>query len=317
MVIQEQRQDGTELDRAAPLRLSQGVLNLLASCPRKFQHLYIEQLSAYPLPEQQERLIAGSRFHALVQQWQLGLPVLPLAESDRQLQQWFTDFVAAAPDILGPDILAPERQDANSTTTRQSEHARTLAFEGYLLTVIYDLLILRPDAARILDWKTYPRPQNPQTLRQNWQTRLYLFMLAATSDYAPEQIAMTYWFFQTAPAAPGTAPAAPGTAPDSASRRYQIPYDRRQHEQTRADLRQLLHQLNHWLAAYQTGIAFPQVGRESPECQRCSFAWRCDRATRNGPSASPSAAAAGPPSEPSEFLVPFFPNLADIPEIPL
>jgi PD-(D/E)XK nuclease superfamily len=273
-----------------PIRLSQGLLSLLATCPRKFQHLYIEQLSPYTLPDVQMRMTAGSQFHALLQQWQMGLPVEPLAASDRQLAQWFTTFIAAVPEILGPDV----------DTLRSSEQPRTLEFEGYLLTVVYDLLVLGAAQAQILDWKTYARPENPQYLRLHWQTRLYLFVLVETSPYPPEQVAMVYWFFQASQPQVSQPQASQSTDPGQ-SQRFSIAYDRRQHEQTRADLSRLLAQLNQMVARYQQGEAFPQVPVDSPECGRCSFAWRCDRASSDrapGQDQSPPAPF-NPPLDPA------------------
>jgi hypothetical protein len=129
--------------------LSQGQLNLLETCPRKFQHTYLEQLGTPISPEQQERLAWGSRFHLLMQQRELGLPVESLVEEDAQLQHWVTALVNAASDVLTP----------NPKTFRESEHCRTLYFQDYVLTVIYDLLIEDETNAQILDWKTYPVPQ--------------------------------------------------------------------------------------------------------------------------------------------------------------
>lgn len=241
------------------LRISQSQLNLLETCPRKFQQVYLEQLAAPTSPEQQERQMWGTRFHRLLQQWQLGLPVEPLVLADSQLHQWFTDFVNAAPQILTLDAAGGEIR-------QQSEHARTLEFHGYLLTVVYDLLLSDDRQAQILDWKTYPRPQTPRWLMQNWQTRLYPFVLAETSAYQPEQISMTYWFFQTS-----------GLEAESQPQSFRLTYDRTQHEQTRQDLSQLLTQLTHWLTRYQAGEPFPQVAQESTQCDSCSFASRCDR----------------------------------------
>lgn len=272
-------------DLPAPIRLSQGLLTLLATCPRKFQHLYIEQMNSYTLPDEQLRLMAGSQFHALLQQWQLGLPVEPLAASDRQLEQWFTTFIAGVPDILG---MAAD-------TARLSEQPRTLEFEGYLLTVVYDLLVLGAERAQILDWKTYARPENLQRLRQHWQTRLYLFVLVETSQYAPEQVTMVYWFF---PGAHSRGEASRSEASrDEAStqesinagqrQRFEIAYNHQQHEQTRADLSRLLSRLTDWVTRYQMGELFPQVVLGAAECGQCTFAWRCDRGGRDAARSEP------------------------------
>jgi hypothetical protein len=243
---------------AFPLRLSQGNLNLLSTCPRKFQHIYIEQLAAPNPPEQQEKLIQGNRFHLLMQQWQLGLSIEPFIQEDAQLQRWFTAFANAAPTILG-------MESDDGTVLGQSEHTRTLEFEGYLLTVVYDLLLSNPQQAKILDWKTYARPQNPRWLLENWQTRLYPFVLVETSDYLPEQISMTYWFFQ--------AQAEQATTPEAQS--FAIAYNSTKHEQTRQDLAHLLNQLTHWLERYQQGESFPHLPVRSKPCEACNFTLRC------------------------------------------
>ena len=254
--------------------LSQGHLKLLETCPRKFQHIYLEQLGTPVSPEQQERLTWGSRFHLLMQQRELGLPVESLVEEDAQLQHWVTALVNAASDVLTPD---PQ-------TFRESEHCRTLNFQGYLLTVIYDLLIEDEKSAKILDWKTYPQPQNRQWLATDWQTRLYLYVLAQTSDYAVEQISMTYWFVKSQP------------RPQS----LKFTYNAAQHEKTRQDLTTLLTQLTGWLQRYQDkGIDFPQVAESTGRCNECNFAVRCQRTSESSISSSRD----------------LLPNLADIQEV--
>lgn len=254
--------------------LSQGQLKLLETCPRKFQHLYLEQLGTPVSPEQQERLAWGSRFHLLMQQRELGLPVESLVEEDAQLQHWVTALVNAASDVLTPD---PQ-------TFRESEHCRTLNFQGYLLTVIYDLLIEDEKSAKILDWKTYPQPQNRQWLTTDWQTRLYLYVLAETSDYAAEQISMSYWFVKSQP------------RPQS----LKFTYNAAQHEKTRQDLTTLLTQLTGWLQRYQDkGIDFPQVAESTGRCSECNFAVRCQRTTESSINSSRD----------------LLPNLADIQEV--
>ena len=254
--------------------LSQGQLKLLETCPRKFQHIYIEQLGTPVSPEQQERLAWGSRFHLLMQQRELGLPVQPFVEEDARLQHWVTALVNAASDVLTP---APQ-------TFRESEHCRTLNFQGYLLTVIYDLLIEDEINAQILDWKTYPLPKNKTWLTKDWQTRLYLYVLAETSDYLPEQLSMTYWFVKSQP------------QPQS----VKFTYSNVQHEKTRQELTRLLKKLDRWMEYYcKNGIYFPQVSEEKGYCTECNFAVRCQRTSENLM------------SNPRKLL----PNLADIQEV--
>jgi hypothetical protein len=262
------------------LRLSQGLLNLFTSCPRKFQHLYLEQISAPLGLTQQERLSWGERFHLLMQQQELGLPILSaereLSSDEQSLLRLARTFVQSVPELFqtGPD------------RSRQSEHQRTLEFRGYLLTVIYDLLILEEQQAQILDWKTYSRPAQLDWLYQNWQTRLYPFVLVESSEYTPEQVSMTYWFVQTQS----------GQTPQS----LKCAYNTALHRQTHQDLVALLDRLTDYLHRYQQGESFPQVELASTECDTCAFAIRCQR----------------DPTGQTTFLKPIV-TLEEIPEIAL
>lgn len=235
------------------LRLSQGQLNLLERCPRQFQHTYLEQLHSPADPEHEERQTLGSRFHLLMQQREMGLPIDTFLQEDTQLQSWMTAFANAAPEILTP---VPSSQ-----TFRESEHYRTLQVQDYLLAVIYDLLIADNQQAQILDWKTYPKPPNQRKLEQNWQTRLYLYVLAETSDYLPENISMTYWFVQS----------------EGKPQSIKFSYNTLKHQQTAKRLNQLLSQLTHWLQCYYQGKPFPQEPEGSKACDYCQYTRRCDR----------------------------------------
>lgn len=241
------------------LNLSQGQLNTFSQCPRKFQYLYLDSLTVPPDPQQQLSLAWGSQFHLLMQQRELALPVETLQAETADLQAAMAALVAAAPEVLAETTEPP---------FRQSEHRRTLAFDGYLLTVIYDLLLLSATQGQILDWKTHLVPRNPDRLAQDWQTRLYLYVLAETTDLSPAALSMTYWFVRCQD--PQTQALAP--------QRVVIPYSAPQHDRTRADLTQLLSQLSQTLAAARThDQPFPQVDLSQGLCHRCPFALRCDR----------------------------------------
>jgi PD-(D/E)XK nuclease superfamily len=231
------------LDKASPLiRLSQGHLNLLECCPPKFQQIYLDCLNPLPPTERQESAEWGSRFHLLMQQRELALPIESLLQADVELDRSLTALNQAAPDIVVKD----------AHTWREAEHCRTLGVGNFLLTVIYDLLIAQTSKATILDWKTYRQPQDKKKLANNWQTRLYLYVLAETTDYAPEQISMTYWFVKPA-------------KPQSVT----FNYSKLKHQKTQQDLAALLNDLEQWLEAYrQKQIAFPH----SPNCQtKCPY----------------------------------------------
>jgi hypothetical protein len=147
---------------------------------------------------------------------------------------------------------------------RQSEHRRTLVFNGYLLTAVYDLLLLEATNSQIVDWKTYQRPPGAAQLAEDWQTRLYLYLLVETSDLSPEQVAMVYWFVP---------PPGPGAAPPSS---IALAYTTAQHRRTGADLQRLTDRLSELLA---TPSDLPQVKPERGYCALCPFAVRCQRSS--------------------------------------
>ncbi|NJK37519.1 MAG: PD-(D/E)XK nuclease family protein [Oscillatoriales cyanobacterium SM2_3_0] len=238
------------------IRLSQAQLNLLETCPRKFQHTYLEQLTAPVSPEEEVRSDWGSQFHLLMQQREMGLPIDILLETDPELKQCLHEFLQAAPELFPAD-------KSSDFSFRDPEHQRTFKFENCLLTVVYDLLIAQENLARILDWKTYPRPKNRHYLAQNWQTRLYLYSLVETSDYAPEQVSMTYWFVR------------PNSGEPPASITFH--YSHQSHQKNREDLAELLQQLEGYLENYAQGQALPQISVTQGLCQSCQFSWRCQR----------------------------------------
>lgn len=243
-------------DREKPvLRLSQGHLNVLETCPRKFQHLYLEGLGSPSDPKQQESGEWGKYFHLLMQQQELGLPIAELLQGDEEFASAIAALMQAAPHLF----------DNRPYLLREAEHGRSLFVGDYWLTVIYDLLLFEGDRAQIIDWKTYPLPRDRDMIAQNWQTRLYLYVLAETSDYTPEQLSMTYWFVRLP------------REPENLT----ITYNRHKHEQTHQALTDLLSQLTQNLERYwHDDLPFPQVPTSQQFlCDRCAFAALCQRPT--------------------------------------
>lgn len=227
------------------IRLSQSHLNLLSICPPKFQQVYLDGLGSLPAPEQQDTMEWGSRFHLLMQQRELTLPIEPLLATDVELDSSLRALIEAAPE------LAP-----NPQVWREAEHSRTLRVDDFLFTVIYDLLIAESDRAVILDWKTYRQPIGIKKLQQNWQTRLYLYVLIETSEYKPEQVQMTYWFVKS-----------------GKPKNVTIKYSQQKHQQTEQDLAFLLDNLVTWLQNYREfQVDFPH----QPDCETtCRFYQDC------------------------------------------
>ncbi|HSM80388.1 MAG TPA: PD-(D/E)XK nuclease family protein [Nodosilinea sp.] len=236
------------------LTLTQGHLRQLELCPRRYQYSYLEQVPVPPDPATAEGQRWGTQFHQVMQQRELGLPLDDFLRQDAALDGAVRGLLAAAPELFAPQAEG----------WRQSEHRRTLAFNGYTLTAIYDLLVMGPTSGKIVDWKTYQKPARPAQLAKDWQTRLYLYLLVETSDLAPEQVAMVYWFV-----APPRAvePAGPPTS-------VTIAYTAAQHRRTGADLLRLTDRLTELLA---TQPDLPQVDSTQGLCARCPYVVRCQR----------------------------------------
>lgn len=223
------------------IRLSQSHLNLLSICPPKFQQVYIDCLGSLCAPEQQDTMEWGSRFHLLMQQRELSLSIEPLLATDTELDSSLKALIQAAPE------LAP-----NPQVWREAEHCRTLSVGNFLFTVIYDLLIAENNRAAIFDWKTYRQPIGIKKLKQNWQTRLYLYVLVETSEYKPEQAQMTYWFVKS-----------------GKPKNVTIKYSQQEHRQTEQELTILLSDLATWLQNYRE---FQTNFPHQPDCENsCRF----------------------------------------------
>ena len=225
-------------------QVSQSTLNLWQTCPRKFQHQVLDSLH---LPSgSNAKMELGSRFHLLMQQREMGLDITDLAASDPQLQTWIGTYNQNPPlMILG---------------NRYPEHTRTYKLQPYnfILAAIYDLLILGKDQAQILDWKTHSKPLSLAILQSHWQTRLYLYILAATTNYLPEQLTFSYWFANT-----GTTVA--------------IAYNSQDHDQTAQELSQILSSM----AESEQANYFPQLPQGNEKCNHCEFKYRCERSPQS------------------------------------
>jgi hypothetical protein len=235
-------------------RISQGHLNLIENCPRKFQHTCLDMLTTPPDPKQEEHKILGSRFHLLMQQQAMGLPVDSFIEEDERLKSLILDLTGVIPEILKPGN--------EGETFRESEHSRNLQIGDYLITVIYDLLIANNEKAQIFDWKTYRQPPDSKyikSLANHWQTKLYMYVLAETSTYLPKNISMTYWFI-------------PGKGK---STKVEFRYSNVQHKKNENELKYILEKVSIWLEEYEKNQPLPQQPKHRKLCEYCPYSYRC------------------------------------------
>lgn len=283
------------------LPLTQGHLTLFETCPRKYQLVYFDSLSGPSSYDQHAKTQWGSQFHLLMQQQALNLPVARLAEANTEMSASLKALEQAAPDVFAhlpvsqlSDSVDSGDSDDPDRAFSQSEHRRTLALDDYLLTVIYDLLVISNQGAegqtktgQIYDWKTHQKPPPKRWLKSDWQTRLYLYVLCETTELTPQQISMTYWFVRlnshSDDAASNKASDEKLTKPSA----YLFAYSAQEHRQTHEDLQALTARLNQMRAAE----FFPKVPVESEKCDRCVFNVRCDRTPPSHSSQDPLAQA--------------------------
>ncbi|MGB2924437.1 MAG: PD-(D/E)XK nuclease family protein [Limnothrix sp.] len=223
------------------IRLSQAHLQTFAQCPPSFQQKYLAKLASPNDPQQLAKQRWGVQFHQIMQQLQLGFTLETLVTED-ELKVSVEALLAQIPDFL---------QTPNDHFS-EAEHRRSLQVGDFALTVIYDWLVQRGDRLTICDWKTYPKPEKANDLSNHWQTKLYLYVLAETTDYAPEQLSMTYWFVKLP------------NQPESIT----INYSAEAHQQIKRELTKLLQQLQAEMDDYFRA----NIPLQHPDQKSC---WRC------------------------------------------
>lgn len=239
------------------IRLSQTRLASFLNCQRQFQLRYLDQVAwpDYPLPDELAAAVQdGHQFHQLIEQHLHGFPV---EIKNPTLRQWWTRFKKNRPPL-------PHGKQLIETTLTIPIQAASATRRTYLLNGRFDLLILgekdSQSFAHLFDWKT-GKPQDEATLRRDWQTRLYLAMLAEGASalesgllLKPDHIQMTYWYVQ---------------APDQPRTLF---YSDSQHAQNWADLQAIIAQLD---ALDETNVW--QLTDELSHCRHCPYQIICNR----------------------------------------
>jgi len=242
------------------LNLSRARLETFLACQRRFYLRYRARLPwpAAPLdPQQETAAIRGQQFHLLLQRRFLNLDVDPDAIADEQLRNWWDAFVEQGPALPNGRYL-PELQ-------------LSVPVGRCVLSGRFDLVVLGQTAggapfAHVFDWKT-GSPQTADALRQAWQTRLYLALLAESRGALlkngqildPDQAALTYWYV--------SAPHSPRT----------LRYSRAAHAQNWAEVRQVV-------AAMQTQLARADwpLTDDWGQCRACAYQVICRRQAAGG-----------------------------------
>jgi hypothetical protein len=194
--------EGEVMTLPSDFQFSQGSLQDFDDCRRRFQLRYLLRQSwpavpSEPVLELERYMQQGERFHRMLQQHLLGLPVERLAPmaQDQDLARWWENYLLFS---QGGGLQALAGVDARY----YPEITLTAPFNSYRLLAKLDLLAINPQGrALILDWKTARRHPRRQWLADRLQTRLYPFLLLhagaflnAGTPFLPEQVEMVYWF---------------------------------------------------------------------------------------------------------------------------
>ncbi|OKH19540.1 PD-(D/E)XK nuclease family protein [[Limnothrix rosea] IAM M-220] len=165
--------------------VSQAHLQRFQDCPPSFQKAYLDQLATPLNPVQQQKQEWGIRFHLAMQQLHAGF-ALEHVTHDPKLRISLQSLLAKIPHFH------TQSDDCHSA----AEYRQTWAKQDFLLTIICDWIVFGSQTLEIHDWKTYRQPKRPEKLQNHWQTKLYLYLMATTTAYQPEQLSMTYWFIE-------------------------------------------------------------------------------------------------------------------------
>ena len=196
-----------------PTDFSQACLQDYVDCRRRFQLRYLLKvawpaLESEPVMVNEQAMQQGSRFHRLIQQHLLGIPVERLTElaQGEDLSRWWHNY-----RIFSENPAGPLRSSGASTRPEITLSAR---LNDIRLIAKYDLLLVLPDGRiKIYDWKTSSRRPKRKWLLERLQTRVYPYLLVQAGAFLnqqtsladksivstrpaiqPEQIEMIYWF---------------------------------------------------------------------------------------------------------------------------
>ncbi len=242
-----------------PFIFSQAALQDFEDCRRRFQLRYLERtawpaLETEPAEEHERQLQLGERFHRLVHQNHLGMPLDLLEKTIHEplLQTWFQGYLSNYPDGL------PQQ--------RYPEVALAAPIGEHRLLAKFDLLAIEPGKRLVIvDWKTGARPISRRTLAGRMQTQVYRYILVEAGkslnggiEVDPAAVEMVYWF---------------AAAPDQPVR---FDYSALQHEETSREIERIMETLQ--------GLGpqeFPLTD-DQDRCRFCRYRSLCDRGVAAG-----------------------------------
>jgi len=236
------------------LTFSQASLLAFLACKRRFQLRYLEKLTWPDLPltsKQKAAIEQGQKFHQLVERQILGFREDVNDLADHQLKLWWQRF---------EQYFLPMPHGRALPELRL-----TVPIGSHFLTGRFDLVIVGfekdQQVFNIYDWKT-SHPRTVTDLQEDWQSKLYLAMLAEGGNalnpsggpLLPSQITLTYWYV--------TDPQIPRT----------LHYSQKQHEQNWVEIQSVVDDIESCLNYGE----WPLTDNWS-HCRSCAFWSFCGR----------------------------------------
>ncbi|MCD6356056.1 MAG: PD-(D/E)XK nuclease family protein [Anaerolineaceae bacterium] len=166
-----------------------------SDCQRRYELKYLLNQSwpavpSEPVLEIEENIKKGNRFHFLVHQFFLGVPIKTLLKSieDENISSWFNHFLSFQASINAKQVF--------------SEFSLTAKIGENALFSVYDMIFLDKNGnLGIIDWKTSHYLPTKATLGKRIQTILYPYILYNSApellkidDFPAEKIFMRYWY---------------------------------------------------------------------------------------------------------------------------
>lgn len=233
-------------------------LQAFADCERRFELQYIDELvwpavETEPVLKSEQYLADGRRFHEMIQQDILGIPVTPPdANQDPEVASWWKSYQAHRPaDVAGE---------------RHPEKTLVGTIGNATLVATYDLIVLTPEGkVRIFDWKTWRGSSEEEAIKKKLQSRVYPYLLTKSggsyfgrSPIVPAAIEMVYWLTKE--------PGSPVT----------FAYNEAQYQEDEVYLAGLIEDI-----LYREADAFPKTD-DRHLCQYCPYRSFCGRGKEAG-----------------------------------
>lgn len=239
---------------------SQGNLQDYIDCKKRFKLRYLWQLSwpaitSEPVSEYEKLLRKGQSFHHIIHQHLVGIPIKKLEAmvNHLDLSEWWENYL----------VFYHENIDAKANSLPEITYLYEV--DQFRIMARYDLLLVKGNEIRIIDWKTSHLLPKRHDLEKRMQSRIYPFLLTNVGNHLipggeikPERIEMVYWY------------------PQFPEQPVILPYSQLQYEDDENFLNRLIKEIA------SLGEGDYTETEDVNQCRYCVFRSFCDRGSQPG-----------------------------------